>query len=607
MGPVLLNSAPMTKISRQGCWRFVHAFAWAITACLALVFFSCQRPISTTTEDPSADGSAGEPWFADVTDEVGLDFVHDSGPPPLAPEYKQRGVWGGYFLPQIIGSGVALFDFNNDGLLDIYLLQNGGPEGAKNRLFQQLPNGHFKDVSAGSGLDIAGYNMGVAIGDVNNDGLPDVLVTQFGGIKLFLNNGDGTFTDATKESGLENTGWATAAAFFDYDRDGWLDLVVVNYIGYDPPKPCPRPDGKPDYCGPNFFPGQFARLFHNRGPIEGAKGKSVRFEDVTKSSGLAAKPGPALGVVCADFDGDGWPDMLVANDGQPNHLWINRHNGTFSEEAASRGIAVNRIGAAEANMGIALGDTADADHFDVFITHLTSETPTLWKQEPRGLFEDRTVQAGLTRLRWRATGFGTVLGDFDQDGTLDLAIVSGRVDKGDKPQTESLGPHWSCYAERNQLFAGAGGGRFRDISLQNAAFCGQPNVARGLAYGDLSNKGSLDLVLTTVGDRARLFRNVAPNRGHWLSVRAIDPKLGSRDAYGAEVRVYAGDRRWLRLINPATSYLSSNDVRAHFGLGSADHVDRIEIRWPDGAMEDFPGRAADQSAVLAKGTGTPRK
>jgi hypothetical protein len=597
----------MTKHCARLGRRLVQALACTVAACAAMFFFSCQRPVPSNSDASSEDEPSGGPWFADATDEVGLDFVHDAGPAPLSPEYKQRGVWGGFYLPQIMGSGVALFDFNNDGLLDIYLLQNGGPDGAKNRLYQQLPNGRFKDVSAGSGLDIAGYNMGVAIGDVNNDGLPDVLVTQYGGIKLFLNNGDGTFTDVTKESGLDNPGWGSAAAFFDYDRDGWLDLVIVNYVAYDPAKPCPRPDGRPEYCGPNFFPGQGARLFHNRGPVEGAKGKSVHFEDVTKSSGLSAKLGPGLGVVCADFDGDGWPDILVANDGQPNHLWINRRNGTFSEEAASRGIAINRIGAAEANMGIALGDTADTDHFDVFITHLTSETHTLWKQEPRGLFEDHTVQAGLTRSRWRATGFGTVLGDFDQDGTLDLAIVSGRVDKGDKPQTESLGPHWNWYAERNQLFAGARDGRFRDISLQNPAFCSQPNVARGLAYGDMSNTGSLDLVLTTAGGRARLFRNVAPNRGHWLSVRAIDPKLGGRDAYGAEVRIYAGNRHWLRLINPASSYLSSNDVRAHFGLGSADRVDRIEVRWPDGTIEDFPGRSADQPAVLEKGTGTPRK
>jgi hypothetical protein len=532
-----------------------------------------------------------------VTEEVGLDFVHDAGPLP----------GDTYFMPQIIGSGAALFDFNNDGRLDIYLLQNGGPKGARNRLYQQLPDGRFKDVSAGSGLDIAGYNMGVAIGDVNNDGLPDVLVTQYGGVRLFLNNGDGTFTDVTREAGLQNLAWGCSAAFLDYDRDGWLDLVVVNYVAYDPAKPCLGPNDPPEYCGPNTLPGQVARLFHNCGPVAGARGRAVRFEDVTAKSGLGALPGPGLGVVAADFDGDGWPDILVANDGQANRLWINRHDGTFRDEAVVRGLAVNRVGATEANMGIALGDVSGSDLFDVFITHLTAETHTLWVQGPRGRFEDRTSRAGLTRSAWRATGFGTVLGDFNHDGMLDLALVNGRVAKMDLPPgKDPLGPHWSRYAERNQLFANDGLGGFHDISLENPALCGRPNVARGLAYGDVNGDGALDLLVTTVAGRARLYRNVAPKRGHWLLVRAVDPRWGGRDAYGAEVRVRAGERTWLRLLNPASSFLCSNDVRMHFGLGPAERVEQIEVRWPDGMVEVFPGCGADRQIVLSRGAGTPR-
>jgi hypothetical protein len=533
----------------------------------------------------------GESWFADITDESGLDFVHDAGP------------LGDYPMPQIMGSGAALFDFNNDGLLDLYLLQNGGSDGARNRLYQQLPSGRFRDVSAGSGLDFAGYNMGVAIGDVNNDGLPDVLVTQYGGVRLFLNNGNGTFTDVTAECGLKNPEWGCSAAFLDYDRDGWLDLVIVNYVAYHPTPPCPPPDGP--YCGPNMFPGQVTRLFHNCGPATVAGKKSVRFQDVTQQSGLGAVPGPGLGVVCADFDGDGWPDILVSNDAQPNRLWINRHNGTFHEEAAERGIAYNRIGQAEAGMGIALGDAAGSGLSDVFITHVTEETHTFWRQGPRGLFQDRTVQAGLLRGHWRGTGFGTALADFDHNGALDLAIVNGRVRKLASPSDESLGPHWGCYAERNQLFANDGTGVFRDVSLNNASFCATPNVARGLACGDVNGDGAIDLLLTTVAGRARLYRNVAPKCGHWLLVRAVDPKLGGRDAYGAEVRVHAQGRQWLGLINPASSYLCSSDVRAHFGLGSIEQVDRIDIRWPDGGAETFPACAADQQITLKRGTGSP--
>jgi hypothetical protein len=580
------------EVSMQKWFRPAWLLPLALTLAVfsVLIAFGFRRAVSPVAEKGPELVEAGDRWFADVTDEVGLDFVHDAGP------------LDNYLMPQIMGSGAALFDFNNDGLLDIYLLQNGGPKGARNRLYQQLPNGRFKDVSAGSGLDIPGYNMGVAIGDVNNDGLPDVLVTQYGGVKLFLNNGNGTFRDATAESGLKNSEWGCSAAFLDYDRDGWLDLVIVNYVAYYPTPPCPPPEGP--YCGPNHFPGQISRLFHNRGPTGTAAKTSVHFEDVTQRSGLGAVPGAGLGVVCADFDGDGWPDILISDDGQPNRLWINRHNGTFSEEAAQRGLAYNRIGQTEAGMGIALGAVVGDDLCDVFVTHLTEETHTLWRQGPRGFFQDRTVQAGVLRSHWRGTGFGTVLADFNHDGALDLAIVNGRVRKLPSPAEETLGPHWSFYAERNQLLANEGTGVFRDVSLHNADFCATPNVARGLAYGDVNRDGALDLLVTTVAGRARLYRNVAPGRGHWLLVRAVDPELGGRDAYGAEVRVYAKGRHWLRLISPASSYLCSNDVRAHFGLGSAEWVDKIEIRWPDGRVETFPGCAVDQQIVLARGRGS---
>jgi hypothetical protein len=601
----------MAKRLASTGWKLTAAIALAV-AC-AVFFFSCLHTDAPAPRTPAVIDPPGPPWFADVTEEAGLDFIHDAGPSPLSPTRKGVGKKARYFMPQLMGSGAALFDFDGDGLLDIYLLQNGGPQGAKNRLYRQLPGGKFKDVSKGSGLDIAGYNMGVAIGDVNNDGLPDVLVTQYSGVKLFLNNGDGTFTDATAASGLKNPGWGCSATFFDFDRDGWLDLAVVNYIAYDGTPECKNPMGRPEYCDPNRFRGQVARLFRNRGPAAGPplkKGARTlvvpRFEDVTRDAGLGALPGRGLGVVCADFDGDGWPDILVANDGQPNRLWINQKDGTFKDEALVRGVALNRLGTPEANMGIALGDVTGSGLLDVFITHLTTETNTLWRQDPRGFYHDQTPRFGLTRPGWRGTGFGTVLADFDHDGELDMAVVNGRVSRSHRRPTTALGPHWSWYAERNQLFANDGTRGFSDISLDNRAFCGTPNVARGLACGDVDGDGALDLLVTTVAGRARLYRNVAPDRGHWLLVRAVDPKLGGRDAYGAEVRVQAGRRRWLRLINAAGSYLSSSDARAHFGLGSARRVDAIEVRWPDGAAETetFPGGLADRRIVLSRGGGT---
>jgi hypothetical protein len=310
-------------------------------------------------------------------------------------------------------------------------------------------------------------------------------------------------------------------------------------------------------------------------------------------------------VVCADFDGDRWPDLFVANDGAPNRLWINQHDGTFKDEALVRGVAYNGMGRAEANMGIALGDVEGDGLFAVFVTHLTEQTNTLWGQGPRGIFQDHTARAGLASPGWRATGFGTVLGDFNHDGSVDLAIVNGRVGRTklvrvDPGATAALGPYWSAYAERNQLFGNDGTGRFRDISGSNPAFCASPGVARGLAYGDVDGDGALDLLMTTVAGPARLFRNTAPQRGHWLMVRAIDPKL-KRDAYGAEVTVLAGGRRQRRWANPGSSYLCSNDPRVHFGLGTAERVESIDIVWPDGSDESFPGRTADQVVTLYKG------
>ncbi len=553
------------------------------TLVLLLVALGCHPP--------AADGPTGEPapppWFEDVTAKAGLTFVHDAGPT------------GRYFLPQVMGSGAALFDFNNDGRLDIYLIQNGGPDSpSTNRLYRQEKDGRFTDVSAGSGLDVAGYGMGVAVGDVNNDGWPDVLLTGYRGLRLFLNNGDGTFTDVTRDSGLESTLWCTSASFVDYDRDGWLDLVVVNYVDYDPSRECSQGMGRRDFCNPNQFTGTVTQLFHNLGA-----GKAPRFRDVTLASGLARKPGPGLGVVCADFDGDGWPDFFVANDGKPNHLWINHKDGTFTEEAVLHGLAANALGNAEAGMGIALGDVDGDGLFDVFVTHLTEESNTLWKQGPRGRFRDRTVAAGLSAPRWRGTGFGTVLADFNHDGALDLALVNGRVSHGAGQGGGDLDPFWRPYAERNQLFANVGDGRFRDLSPTDP-FGAQAAVSRGLACGDIDGDGALDLLVTAVAGPARLYRNVAPKEGHWLLVRAIDP-AHNRDAYGAVITVSAGGRRWVGAVNPGQSYLCSNDPRAHLGLGAADRVDDIRVRWPDGDVseETFAGGAADRVLVLRRGEG----
>jgi hypothetical protein len=566
--------------------RFRRPAAALVLALLAVVV-GC-RPDPGPSPEAAPETPDGPLWFEDVTDAVGLDFVHDPGPT------------GTYFTPQTMGSGCAFLDFDGDGLLDLYLLQFGGPDSKSvNRLYRQLPGGRFQDVTEGSGLGVPGHNHGVAVGDVNNDGKPDLFVTHYGGVRLFLNRGGGRFEDVTEGSGLFNPLWATSAAFFDSDRDGWLDLVIVNYLDYDPKKECPGPDGAADYCGPSHFGPVSSKLFRNRGP-QPPGGPAVRFEDVSFVSGIGRLPGPGLGVVCADFDGDGWPDVFVANDGQPNRLWVNRKDGTFADEAVSRGAAYNAMGKAFAGMGIGVGDVDNDGLLDLYVTHLDLQTNNLWSQGPRGRFQDRTAEAGLLATRWRGTGFGTLMADFDHNGGVDVAVANGRISRGGLGRDTGLG-FWEPYAERNQLLANDGAGKFRDASTANPAFC-RWNVARGLACGDFDNDGAVDLLVTTIGGKARLLRNVAPGRGHWLKVRATDPKL-NRDAYGAEVTVRAAGRDRVRLLNPAESYLSSSSPVAHFGLGPAAEVESVQITWPDGTREVFPGGPADRAVELRKGEG----
>ncbi len=558
--------------------------------CLLLCIPACQKnKPDAGSHVPSATGPV---WFEDITSEAGLDFTHDSG------------ATGTYFMPESTGSGGALFDFDNDGRLDIYLVHNASTNsGSKNRLYQQRPDGNFIDVSAGSGLDVSGYGMGVAVGDVNNDGLPEVLLTEYGNVRLFRNRGGGRFEEVSQAAGIENRRWATSAVFFDYDRDGWLDLVIANYVDYSHTVKCYDTRGAIEYCGPQGMQGTASKLFHNMGS---GKDGGIRFEDVTVASGIARKTGPGLGVFCGDFDGDHWPDIFIADDGMPNRLFMNQRNGTFTEEAAQRGIAYNAFGSTAANMGIAFGDVDSDGLFDIFVTHVSWEQHALWKQGPAGLFQDQTAAAGLGNPARRGTGFGTVLADFDLDGDLDLAFVNGRIKRGEEvgPLLPGLDPFWRPYAQQNQLFANDGTGRFHDLSDANPAFCGRAAVGRGLACGDIDNDGALDLLVCNAGAPAQLLRNAAPNGGHWLMIRAIDPELGGRDAYGAEVTVRAGHRHWNRLVQPGYSFLVSNDPRVHFGLGSVTAIDRIEVVWPDGAKEAFPGSPGGRLLTLRKGSGT---
>lgn len=586
--------------SRKQADRSVGFLAMLIMA----VFLGCQpksdgdsppKPPAPTVEQVAepASGPPQSDLFRDVTTERGIDFVHR----PVVHEQQ-------YFMPRSVGSGVALLDFDNDGRLDLYFVQNSGPDPqSTNRLYRQTDHG-FVDVTAGSGTELAGMGMGVAAGDIDNDGRVDLILNEYGRAVLLHNQSQGEqprFVDVSESAGIDNRLWGTSTCFVDYDRDGWLDIVLVNYVNYDPSRWCADGGSHQDFCGPDNFPGRVTKLLRNLG----GDGKGIHFADQTVASGLGAQPGPGLGVFCADFDGDRWPDIFIANDGKPNHLWVNQRDGTFKEEATTRGLGYNSMGKTEANMGIAIGDVDQDGQFDIFVTHLSDETHTLWSQGPRGVFMDRTATTGLTATKWRGTGFGTVMYDVDNDGDLDLMLANGRVTRESGPLPEfdpTLDKFWHPYAQRDQILLNRGTGSFVDASLENRSLCGLASVSRGMACGDLNNDGRLDMVVTHIDGRPSLLENVADPGLHWLLVRAIDPRL-KRDAYGAEVYVQSGERQLMRWINPGYSFLCSNDPRAHFGLGTQASFESVRIVWPDGLEEVFPGGTADRQLVLERGTG----
>jgi hypothetical protein len=542
---------------------------------------------------PAPPPSAAAPLFVESAAAAGLVFTH------------VNGATGKYYLPEMMGAGVALFDFDNDGDLDVFLVQSGAIDAGSSapaacRLFRNdltvSADGrrtlHFTDVTKQAGISVRGYGMGAAVGDYDNDGFLDLFVTAFGATTLLHNNGDGTFTDVTRQAGVGDTLWSTSAAFVDYDRDGFLDLFVARYVDFTPGanKQCADPVGTRDYCGPRQYRPVPDRLFRNDG--------HGRFVDVTERAGIAKADGAGLGVSVGDYNGDGWLDLYVANDATPNQLWINRRDGTFVDQGLISGSALSIAGNPEGSMGIASGDfDLDGDE-DLFVTNIVGETSVLYVNDGHGNFEDARARVGLGRLTAAFTGFGTDWIDYDNDGWPDLFVANGAVNI-----VESLRGQPSPYRMRNQLFHNLAGRRFEETSAAAGPAFARAEIGRGAAFGDVDNDGDVDIVVTNNNGPVRLLLNQAATTHHWLQVR-LDQRPGNRLGIGAWIGVErSGQPTLWRRVRTDGSYLSASDVRVHLGLGSSSAVAAVVVQWPDGQRERWTGVTPDRLLTLRRGTG----
>ena len=565
---------------RRGVPAFILSVLLAGAGCTSSPDNEPSQPTGSTQPDVGA-------IFTDRARVLGLDFVHFNG------------MSGERFLSEIMGAGAALFDYDNDGDLDIYLVQGAmlgdgrkiedamspysGDRPPKDRLYRndlsETGQIHFTDITQPSGIEALGYGMGVAAGDIDNDGFVDLYVTNLGPNQMWRNNGDGTFTEATDRV-LADSLWSVSASFIDYDRDGWLDLFVCNYVNFTTSthKPCHDPMGAVDYCGPQSYKPYPDRLLRNRG--------DGTYEDVTAFSQIGSAYGNALGVVVADFNQDSWPDIYVANDGLPNRMWMNQRNGRFKDEGLFSGTAFNQQGRSEGSMGVDAGDFDNDGDDDLFMTHLENETNTLYRNYGSGLFKDDTFETELGNPSRSFTGFGTAWLDFDNDSWLDLLIANGAVHmKDEQVRSGELLP----LRETNQLLRNSGNGRYVEVSAEAGTVFRLSEVSRGLAVGDFDNDGDTDAIVTNNNGPVRLLVNNRGSESGWLGVRLVDSTTGG-DLYGTRVKCTRKDGRVIwRRVRADGSYCSSNDPRVLFGLGDADGIRALEAFWPDGRHDRWDG------------------
>ena len=507
--------------------------------------------------------------LTDVTSAAGIQFHHNSG------------AFGAKYLPETLGSGCAFLDYDGDGWLDI-LLVNGMDwpghrrERSTMRLYRNNRNGTFTDVTERAGLAVEMYGMGVAVGDYNNDGFPDLLVTAVGQNRLFQNNGRGRFLDVTEKAGLGNrSSFSTSALWFDFDRDGLLDLVVCNYVKWSPAHDvfCSVDGKRKSYCTPEAYHGETCWLFRNRG--------NGTFEDVTAKSGIFDSSSKSLGVALLDYDRDGWPDLLIANDTQPNKLYRNLRNGVFEDVGVQAGVAFSDDGKARAGMGVDAADFENSGVEGIAITNFDNEMMALYRRGAAGGYHDTAQAAGIGSASRASLGFGCAFLDIDLDGRLDLIAVNGHIDETVRRIHGNAG-----YAQPPHLFLNDGRGGFRDIAGQAGGGFASAKVARGLAYGDFDRDGSPDLLITTNQGPAYLYHaeQTAGNRG--LRLRLNGTK-SNRDAIGALVRVFLPDGAQSRRVKSGSSYLSQSELTLTFGLGKRDAVTRVVVEWPSGAVQEF--------------------
>src|SRR5271165_712723 len=518
--------------------------------------------------------------FKDVTAAAGIHFKHNAGKA------------GKKYLPETMGAGVAIFDYNGDGKPDILFVNSKDlePHGKRTTcaLYRNNGNGTFADVTAGSGLDIEMYGIGVSTADYDNDGREDIYITALDGDHLFHNEGNGKFRDMTQAAGIHNASFSTSAAWLDYDRDGKPDLFVANYVQWTQKGDlfCSLDGATKSYCTPESYKGTQSKLYHNLG--------NGKFEDVSQKAGIADASSKSLGVTILDYNNDGWPDIFVSNDTQPNKLYRNNKNGTFTDEALSAGVAFGEDGVARGAMGVDSGDYDRSGRTHLLVGNFSNQMLALYHNEGNGIFVDEAPKSELGRSSLLSLTFGAFFWDYDLDGLLDIFCANGHIEE----EIARVQPKIQ-YKEPPLVFHNAGSGRFVNVSNSLGPDITRPIVARGAAFGDLDGDGDLDLVISTNNGPAYLFRNEGGNKNHWIAIKTIGTK-SSRDGLGAFVTVKSASGKQTQMVRSGSSYCSQSFMQLTFGLGKDTAVDEIEVRWPSGITQKLGRQQCDRVLAITE-------